>query len=184
MSAFAGIVAAQHHLNPPDWAKPVHELDPAAIECQTEALPTFWVPAPIDGYDPDDFVPVMNLAWIVPGQWVDAYEINYRLAPLPIACCAFEDEETNEVHIGLTGGGMDMSWHIAAAFMVAGYLPPAMATRLPWENHATPLWSWVVRGCIETERRVGGDPRVRRQLRSLLKRTDVPRKGAVRPGRW
>jgi len=184
MNPISGIVAAQHHLNGPSWATPIRELKRTAIDVETEDLPMFWLPAEVEGYHPEDFMPVMNLTWLVPECRRGAYCINYDLAPLPVAACAIEDEDNDDVRIALLGGGQNMSWHIAAAFMVAGYLPPSMVTRLPWQKSPSLLWRWVIQGCIETTRVAGMDPAVRKELRSQLKGKDGTRKGAIRPGRW
>jgi hypothetical protein len=50
-----------------------------------------------------------------------------RIAHLPLALVTIDGNSG----LALTGGGMDMSWQICEAFILLGYLPPAVFAELP-----------------------------------------------------
>ena len=58
----------------------------------------------------------------------DCEEAALKIAHLPLCVVEFEDGETG---LALTGGGMDLSWEIAEAFIVLGYWPPVHFCDLP-----------------------------------------------------
>jgi len=58
----------------------------------------------------------------------DCAEAALKLAHLPLCVVEFDDGETG---IALTGGGMDLSWEIAEAFIALGYWPPVHFCDLP-----------------------------------------------------
>lgn len=58
----------------------------------------------------------------------DCEEAAKLIAHLPLCVVEFEDGDTG---LALTGGGMDLSWEIAEAFIVLGYWPPVHFCDLP-----------------------------------------------------
>jgi hypothetical protein len=64
------------------------------------------------------------------------------------SCFTVIEFDTGNVGLALTGGGMDMSWSMARAFISAGYLPPEYICQLPkmgGENSAL-----TIAACNET----------------------------------
>lgn len=52
-------------------------------------------------------------------------------------------------YLALTGGGMDLTWEIAEAYMRLGYLPPTFCHDLPrYWGKTNPVDRWIVEGCI------------------------------------
>jgi hypothetical protein len=47
------------------------------------------------------------------------------------SCFTVIEFDTGNIGLALTGGGMDMSWSMARAFINAGYLPPQYISQLP-----------------------------------------------------
>lgn len=70
--------------------------------------------------------PMMN--YFYPVKIDDCEEAARAIDNLPLCVVQFEDGKTA---LALTGGGMDLSWEIAEAFIRIGYLPPLAFTRLP-----------------------------------------------------
>jgi hypothetical protein len=70
--------------------------------------------------------PMMNY-WY-PVKLDDCEEAALKIAHLPLCVVEFEDGETG---LALTGGGMDLSWEIAEAFIALGYWPPVHFCDLP-----------------------------------------------------
>lgn len=59
----------------------------------------------------------------------DSDDAARRIAHLPVCLIEFQD---GEMGLALTGGGQDLSWEIAEAYILLGYLPPlAYAGDLP-----------------------------------------------------
>lgn len=54
------------------------------------------------------------------GNTTDAIGAAYRIRDLPLCLVEIEDE----MHLALTGGGMDLSWEIVEAYTALGQLPP------------------------------------------------------------
>lgn len=75
--------------------------------------------APCDGHLPSADGPMMNYLYPCPLNDVSAAAIAIR--HLPLCVVEFADGETG---FALTGGGMDFSWEICAAYVACGYLPP------------------------------------------------------------
>lgn len=64
------------------------------------------------------------------GRWEDSFdtvEAAYRLRDLPLCLV----ERDGDYGLALTGGGMDLTWEIVAAYVALGYLPPVSFSRLP-----------------------------------------------------
>lgn len=53
----------------------------------------------------------------------------HKLVDLPLCIVTFNDADNDG--LALTGGGMDLSWDIATAYVRLGYLPPLHFARLP-----------------------------------------------------
>ena len=79
----------------------------------------------------DSFDPVMNFGWAVDLRYTDSDELKAiagRFEAWGLACSLIEisggdyGEETYE--IALTGGGMNLSDHLAAAYIACGHVPP------------------------------------------------------------
>lgn len=70
--------------------------------------------------------PMMNLFYPCPLD--DPEEAARAISHLPLCVVVFEDGETG---FSLTGGGMDLSWEICAAYIACGYLPPVEFCDLP-----------------------------------------------------
>lgn len=55
--------------------------------------------------------------------------------------------------LALTGGGMDLSWDICAAFMAIGYSPPVKYTDLPrfaGQDNTKPRYANIIKACIRS----------------------------------
>lgn len=73
--------------------------------------------------------PMMNTWWPLP-DFSPSEDDAKNLAGSPFAMCIVQNLETDEYGLALTGGGMNMSWDIAGAYILLGYLPP-VHLRLP-----------------------------------------------------
>ena len=73
-----------------------------------------------NGYVPHSNGPMMNYHYPV-GRLDDADEAARKIAHLPLCLIAWPH---GGYSLALTGGGMDLSWEIAEAFMCLGQLPP------------------------------------------------------------
>jgi hypothetical protein len=80
-----------------------------------------------DGYLNSDG-PMMNYYYPLPDFKMDTDEAAKKIVHLPL--CIVHFLETDEYALALTGGGMDLSWEICAAFIELGYHPP-VHFRLP-----------------------------------------------------
>jgi hypothetical protein len=83
----------------------------------------------------DGFAPMMNFVWpVFLGHEPNAEEIAAKMEEAG-GCVSLIDFSVNEDHegerfgIALTGGGMDLSWNIAAAYCAAGQVPPVALLR-------------------------------------------------------
>lgn len=73
--------------------------------------------------------PMMNYAYPLPGYRGDPDQDAREIVDLPL--CIVRDAGEDADYLALTGGGMDLSWEIAEAYMRLGYLPPAHFANLP-----------------------------------------------------
>jgi len=90
-----------------------------------EALATWFQENP----DEADLDPQMNYAYPLPGG-ADPGSLQAELIEHHLPLCVVELD--GEPVMALTGGGMDLSWEICRAYMVAGFMPPYhWAKRLP-----------------------------------------------------
>jgi len=96
--------------------------------------------------------PMMNYWWPLPGYDGDIQEDAAKLIDLPV--CIVEnlsnDVETSESYgLALTGGGMNLAWELAEAYMLLGYLPPYAILDLPQYCGQTmdSKRRWIVAGC-------------------------------------
>lgn len=69
--------------------------------------------------DPDDGQPAMTVGWPL-GRSVDASDVAIVRDRLPLTVT----DGPEGPHMGLTGGGMDLTWDIAAGYVLLGYRPP------------------------------------------------------------
>lgn len=105
-------------------------------ECDTEVL---WVAGRTIHPEGDECEgeayaegPMMNYLWALPDRG-EAFELESAadaIGPL-LPLCAVELQDTGEIALALTGGGMDLSWEIAEAYIRLGYLPPFALAPLP-----------------------------------------------------
>ena len=72
--------------------------------------------------------PMMSGYWPLPGFRGDADTTAEAIVDLPL--CLVHIEESDAWGLALTGGGMDLSWEIAEAYALVGFMPPA-AIELP-----------------------------------------------------
>lgn len=85
--------------------------------------------ADCDGYLNADG-PMMNYLYPLPGSRDrDPAELARAIVHLPLCVVKLEDED--DYALALTGGGMDLSWQICAAFVACGYWPPLHFCDLP-----------------------------------------------------
>jgi hypothetical protein len=70
--------------------------------------------------------PQMNFFYPCPD--LDPEEAANAIAHLPLCVVVMEDGETG---FALTGGGMDLSWEICAAYIACGFAPPVEYCDLP-----------------------------------------------------
>jgi len=91
--------------------------------------------------------PLMSSYW--PCQIDDLEAAAVLLKDLPLVPVQFSDGKTG---IALTGGGMDLSWEIARAYVRLGYLPP-FDLRLPemaGPGYASQEHRFVVSACRQS----------------------------------
>lgn len=116
----------------------------------------------VDGDDSDEITsegPMMSY-WYALYRVPDPVSLARDLAGLPL--CVVNVEGTDG--LALTGGGMDLTWEIAEAFMIAGYLPPADHLDLP---------RMAGRGESEADRRVMAAVHVAALTKTLQALRDV-----------
>lgn len=86
--------------------------------------------------------PMMNTFWPADFRPLSCEDAAARIADVPL-CVVELDGETG---FALTGGGMDLSWEIAHAYMLAGMYPP-VSVRLPaMASRFGPRERWIVAG--------------------------------------
>jgi hypothetical protein len=117
---------------------------PNLAECNTAASGD-----EIENYDDG---PMMSYHYPLPAfdaDRFDAREAAQKIRDLPL--CVIE-WDNGSYSLALTGGGMDLSWEIAEAFMRLGYLPPLAYCDLP-EFAGMELNErrrWIIAGCLRT----------------------------------
>jgi hypothetical protein len=98
---------------------------------------------------PEDGGPMMSYSYALPAG--DSFDQSHadRIRHLPLCII---DNMDGSYELALTGGGMNLSWRIAEAFMQLGYLPPLafcdpprMAGMEMDERHR-----WIVAGCLRS----------------------------------
>jgi hypothetical protein len=98
------------------------------------------------GYIPEASGPMMSYYYPCPIR--DLEKAAKAIVDLPLCVVKIDDQPG----FALTGGGMDLTWYICEAFMLAGFLPPLhFAGSLPrmCEDY-TARKRWVMSGCRAT----------------------------------
>ncbi len=121
----------------PDWREDPDALAEAAETGQTELGAALDLFEDHGGRGYDEWVmsfdPVMNFAWpITPRHDLDPTEAATRIDRAAGCVTLVESEDwTGETvyFLALTGGGMDLSWNICAAYAAAGNVPPVRLLR-------------------------------------------------------
>ncbi len=80
----------------------------------------------VEDEDNEAGFPMMNYAYPLGGRDVPD-NVGTLLEHLPLTVVEVDDTS----YLALTGGGMDLSWEICAAYVALGYYPPAHFCRLP-----------------------------------------------------
>lgn len=73
----------------------------------------------------EDWGPMMNYAYPISG---DPEKLAWAINGLPLCVVRAEDDDT---YLALTGGGMDLTWEIARAYVRCGFAPPVHFCKLP-----------------------------------------------------
>lgn len=81
-----------------------------------------------DGYLNSDG-PMMDYYYPLPGFDMDVEDAAKAIVDLPL--CIVHFNENDEYALALTGGGMNLSWHICTAYLKLGYMPPLHFAELP-----------------------------------------------------
>lgn len=68
----------------------------------------------------DQFVPMMNYRYPLPDYGGVPEDDQFKLLDTCLVLVEFD----GDYFLALAGGGMDLSWEIARAYMLLGYLPP------------------------------------------------------------
>jgi hypothetical protein len=95
--------------------------------------------------------PMMNCIYPIPGSAIrEPDRAALKIARLPLCIVRLNTDEGYA--LALTGGGMNLSWEIAEAFMLLGYLPPVYVAVPPemsgrGNNRRD---QWIIRGCKAT----------------------------------
>lgn len=90
-----------------------------------------------DGYVPQNEGPMMNYFYPLPGdrtfRGLSAIEAAKLIANLPLCIVnlGIGPDSEDDWGLALTGGGMDLTWEIAEAYMRLGYMPPLHFCDLP-----------------------------------------------------
>jgi hypothetical protein len=113
----------------------------------------------VEPYEHGSEGPVMNFLWPVEHARVTPADAAYNLRDLPL-CVVVDGYDENEiVGLALTGGGMDLSWEIAQAYISIGFLPPLALLDLPNMAGPHPAWkrdvvaayrrglAWMIENC-------------------------------------
>lgn len=86
-----------------------------------------------DGYVPGSQGPMMNYFYPLP-DFDGSHNSALVLADLPLCLVSLRDDGSQgeeQWGLALTGGGMDLSWEICAAYIALGYFPPVHFCDLP-----------------------------------------------------
>ncbi|UTC28655.1 hypothetical protein MARCHEWKA_01420 [Brevundimonas phage vB_BpoS-Marchewka] len=111
-------------------ARALFEVDGAAVLADEELEDAF---RQTEGYDEwrDSFDPMMNYGWPVDLKYVDSEgiaAIAARFDAWGLACTLIEIDngrhDEPDYEIALTGGGMNLTDHLAAAYIACGHVPP------------------------------------------------------------
>jgi hypothetical protein len=99
--------------------------------------------------------PMMNYLYALP-ETPDDEAIIEALADLPLCIVTLTDAlDGEDTFLALTGGGMNMSWHIIMAYVRLGYLPPAYFTPPLFVGmRLTDERRFLLEACRETQRTV------------------------------
>lgn len=122
--------------------------------------------------------PMMSYYWPVGLRRIGAPEEAAReLVDLPVCIVRIYDDERGSYGLAFTGGGMDMSWELAEAYMRLGLLPPIdVAANLPTLGglRLDATHKWVLRGCRASlrEHRAAAASRCRYGLQKLKRLED------------
>lgn len=102
--------------------------------------------------------PMMNYIYGLPEMPSDE-QIIEALADLPLCVVTFPDAIHGEdTFLALTGGGMNMSWSIIAAYVRLGYLPPAYFTPPSFAGmRLTDERRLLIEACRATQRWISAD---------------------------
>jgi hypothetical protein len=128
------------------------DIDPETLFCDSVELSSRfmdwgngddnqkWGYVQVDQDDESEEGPMMNYFWPLP-EYESSFDVLYgqeefkekkarhaKALKDTVALCLVwlgEEGEESEWGLALTGGGMDLSWDIAEAYMLCGYLPPA-----------------------------------------------------------
>ena len=114
--------------------------------------------------------PMIHYWWHLPEYRGNALTDCLKLVDLPVCIVENLSEEVSveeSYGLALTGGGMDLSWELAEAYMRLGYLPPFRLADLPAYAGLSldTRRRWIVAGCKATCRAM--IDRGRRGLRTL-----------------
>lgn len=84
----------------------------------------------------------------------DPEEAARKLMGLPMIPVSLPDSEEEDWGIAFTGGGMDLSWELAASYMLLGFLPPTAVANLPaMSGYPRGAFDrWVLEGCKKSLR--------------------------------
>lgn len=152
------------------WSHGEWECGNGACECEERG---------IDPFEQDVSGPMMSYSYELTnsgrmgggtsGQgWRGPHEAAALISHLPL--CIIEFPEDDDLHLALTGGGMDLSWEICEAYMRLGWLPPAHFAELPAMagRPRDDVDRWIIEGCKRTFRVLAGQAeRALERLESL-----------------
>lgn len=118
-----------------------------------------------DGYVGQAEGPRMSYFYPLPSTYAPSEEDVAKLAHLPLCVVEFTGGGFEGHALALTGGGMDLTWEIAEAYMVLGFLPPFHYARLPaiCGRGTSARDKWIAAGCIKSCRVIAGWAKSRAQ---------------------
>ena len=97
-----------------------------------------------DGHVPSGDGPMMNYFYPLPN-------LDESDAAKLVDTCLCVVAVGDETGLALTGGGMDLTWEIAEAYMLIGHLPPVAFCRLPASGRGLNARDrWIVAGCLRS----------------------------------
>lgn len=105
--------------------------------------------AELDPFETDGG-PMMSYSYALPERDDFSETHAEKIADLPL--CIVRDLVNDTYALALTGGGMDLSWEIAEAFMRLGFLPPLAYCDLPRMAgmDIDERRRWVLAGCLRS----------------------------------